>query len=333
MRPHAVLLGCTAPARPPARQHPKPACLCPAAPQDDLEMEVDSWLRRKFEGSVREVEIVHREDLDLVGCDWALPLPGRAFCCAGSPLGAPSSACGEGRCEGARVYAGRAWAWREGQQGGGGGGGVRPVMDAAAPVSIPCCSAWPPPPALPVPACKWITKVAPSAERRTQPVMQGLHCHPSTPSFSTPRPCLARRPLPLPLPQKNHLSGIQRKLLKISFWNQEQLQQVREGWAGQIPGGDAWLYACCARCRLRARPCRAPRFPPAPVCPRSLFHPSAPQVRREISPIVSRNRYRRDGISAYQVLQQQQGPTGAKAGKERLQVGGRARVCCCRWCL
>lgn len=29
-------------------------------------MEVDSWLRRKFEGSLKEVEVVHREDLDLV---------------------------------------------------------------------------------------------------------------------------------------------------------------------------------------------------------------------------------------------------------------------------
>jgi hypothetical protein len=37
-------------------------------PQDDLEMEVDSWLRRRFEGSLKEVEIVRREDLDLVGC-------------------------------------------------------------------------------------------------------------------------------------------------------------------------------------------------------------------------------------------------------------------------
>lgn len=36
--------------------------------QDDLEMEVDSWLRRKFEGALKEVEVVHREDLDLVGC-------------------------------------------------------------------------------------------------------------------------------------------------------------------------------------------------------------------------------------------------------------------------
>lgn len=28
-------------------------------------MEVDSWLRRKFEGALREVEVVAREDLDL----------------------------------------------------------------------------------------------------------------------------------------------------------------------------------------------------------------------------------------------------------------------------
>jgi hypothetical protein len=26
--------------------------------------------------------------------------------------------------------------------------------------------------------------------------------------------------------QKNHLSGLQRKMLKLSFWNQEQLQQA-----------------------------------------------------------------------------------------------------------
>ena len=39
----------------------------PHVPQDDLEMEVDSWLRRKFEGALKEVEVVQREDLDLVG--------------------------------------------------------------------------------------------------------------------------------------------------------------------------------------------------------------------------------------------------------------------------
>ncbi|EFN52544.1 hypothetical protein CHLNCDRAFT_26745 [Chlorella variabilis] len=99
--------------------------------KDDLEMEVDSWLRRKFEGALKEVEVVQREDLDL----------------------------------------------------------------------------------------------------------------------------------------KNHLSGIQRKLLKLTFWNQEQLQQTR----------------------------------------------------REVQPIVSRNRYRRDGTSAYQLLAEQQRPAAAKAGKERLQ--------------
>lgn len=42
-------------------------------------MEVDSWLRRKFEGSLKEVEVVHREDLDLVrGWGAAAVEPGRA---------------------------------------------------------------------------------------------------------------------------------------------------------------------------------------------------------------------------------------------------------------
>lgn len=43
---------------------PCSAALC--APQDDLEMAVDGWVRRKFEGSIKEVEVVEREDLDLV---------------------------------------------------------------------------------------------------------------------------------------------------------------------------------------------------------------------------------------------------------------------------
>ncbi len=39
--------------------------------------------------------------------------------------------------------------------------------------------------------------------------------------------CCAPSPLfPAVCLQKNHLSGLQRKLLKLSFWNQEQLQQV-----------------------------------------------------------------------------------------------------------
>jgi hypothetical protein len=53
------------------RQHPhaSPAVPHPAPPtaQDDLEMEVDSYLRRKFEGALKDVEVVQKEDLDLVG--------------------------------------------------------------------------------------------------------------------------------------------------------------------------------------------------------------------------------------------------------------------------
>jgi hypothetical protein len=46
-----------------------PACLLaclPGCPQDDAERDVEVWLRRKFEGRIREVEVVMREDLDLV---------------------------------------------------------------------------------------------------------------------------------------------------------------------------------------------------------------------------------------------------------------------------
>jgi hypothetical protein len=31
-----------------------------------MEREVEAWLRRKFEGRLQEVEVVHKEDLDLV---------------------------------------------------------------------------------------------------------------------------------------------------------------------------------------------------------------------------------------------------------------------------
>ena len=61
-------------------------------------------------------------------------------------------------------------------------------------------------------------------------------------------------------------------------------------------------------------------------CPRGHAPVPCPQVRREIQPIVSRNRYRRDGTSAYQLLAEQQRPAAAKAGKERLQVGGAGEV-------
>jgi hypothetical protein len=34
--------------------------------QGDAERDVEAWLRRKFEGRIREVEVVLKEDLDLV---------------------------------------------------------------------------------------------------------------------------------------------------------------------------------------------------------------------------------------------------------------------------
>jgi hypothetical protein len=34
--------------------------------QEDAEMEVEAYLRRKYEATIKAVEIVHREDLDLV---------------------------------------------------------------------------------------------------------------------------------------------------------------------------------------------------------------------------------------------------------------------------
>ena len=34
--------------------------------QDNMEREVDSYLRRKYETSIRDIEVVHKEDLDLV---------------------------------------------------------------------------------------------------------------------------------------------------------------------------------------------------------------------------------------------------------------------------
>lgn len=38
-----------------------------APSQDDCERDVEVWLRRKFESRIREVEVVLKEDLDLVG--------------------------------------------------------------------------------------------------------------------------------------------------------------------------------------------------------------------------------------------------------------------------
>ncbi len=35
--------------------------------QEGCERDVEAWLRRKCEGKIKEVELVAREDLDLVG--------------------------------------------------------------------------------------------------------------------------------------------------------------------------------------------------------------------------------------------------------------------------
>ena len=61
-------------------------------------------------------------------------------------------------------------------------------------------------------------------------------------------------------PQKNHLSGIQRKLLKLSFWNQENLMQVR--WVGEWVGG--WADSTDLPC------------PPRPACLAGCLSASVP---------------------------------------------------------
>ena len=48
-----------------------------------------------------------------------------------------------------------------------------------------------------------------------------LHILPPLPPTPTEEP-----PPPPPL-QKNHLSGLQRKLLKVSFWNSQQLSEAK----------------------------------------------------------------------------------------------------------
>jgi hypothetical protein len=45
-------------------------------PQEDAAREVDAWLRRKFAGDIKEIELVLREDLDLVSS--CPPAAGRA---------------------------------------------------------------------------------------------------------------------------------------------------------------------------------------------------------------------------------------------------------------
>ena len=38
----------------------------PDVVKDNMEREVDSYLRRNFEASIRDIEVVHKEDLALV---------------------------------------------------------------------------------------------------------------------------------------------------------------------------------------------------------------------------------------------------------------------------
>lgn len=88
-------------------------------------------------------------------------------------------------------------------------------------------------------------------------------------------------------------------------------------WRWLLCGGP--LFICC-----RLLPIAAPLSLPPPACLANIAFICIAylQVRRDIQPIVSRNRYRRDGTSAYQLLAEQQRPAAAKAGKERLQVIG-----------
>lgn len=136
-------------------------------------------------------------------------------------------------------------------------------------------------------------------------------------SDTLPR-CLALVSCP-PL-QKNHLSGLQRRMLKLYFWNQEQLQQARSQtgrrcWAPHPPSRPGSIVPR----RSVANLCLAQ----APLALRNswcLSPPHSLQVRRELAPIVARNRRRADGASAYAAVAAQQRPAAAKAGKERLQV-------------
>lgn len=89
---------------------------------------------------------------------------------------------------------------------------------------------------------------------------------------------------PSPPPQKNHLSGLQRKLLKLSFWNMEGLQQVCEagervtrfallqlGWQGP-PLPLRQLGRCRFTCSHGCCPTHTPPHPPThpcPACPRA----------------------------------------------------------------
>lgn len=59
-------------------------------------------------------------------------------------------------------------------------------------------------------------------------------------------------PLPQPHPQKNHLSGLQRRLLKVSTWNVPQLMEVRREVAPAVARNKARARTTGAYAQLAA---------------------------------------------------------------------------------
>jgi hypothetical protein len=119
-------------------------------------------------------------------------------------------------------------------------------------------------------------------------------------------------------PQKNHLSGLKRRLLKVSFWNVQHLMEVRGRWV-ECGFGD-WRHLSSMH-----------QHDPASQ-PSTTHRPLPRQVRREIAPIVGRNRGRSgvaDALSALRAEQQAQqaallrdGPgEGGAAADGRVKVG------------
>lgn len=128
--------------------------------QEETERDVEVWLRRKFESRIREIEIVMREDLDLVSY---------------TPQAAETS------CLTALLHP----AWLS---------------------TCNMCA-----------TCVWASCVC-SVERTPCQGCPGV--------FLVGCNIGAALPQPVSL-QKNHLSGLKRQLLKVSFYNVQQLMDVR----------------------------------------------------------------------------------------------------------
>jgi hypothetical protein len=154
--------------------------------QDGTERDVDSWLRRKFEGRLRDIEVVHKEDLDLVR--------GR-----GDLVILRSRHLADVVWSGGRAWpaaAGRCQRWIEQLAPPGQAAGLFARAQEG--------------------ACAAAGRMLPCAAE--PPLTRGFRR----------RPCLLRRkPLPCRM-QKNHLSGLKRKLLKVSFWNVQQLMEASD---------------------------------------------------------------------------------------------------------